>query len=144
MADLPILCALGVAFLVRTRGEQRNPFGCIPRVFAGVAIACVALRLGTAAAFPTFAPRQHYTPTHLRIDSLMCGVALAYVHAFFPDRIGRLARWRAPLAIGGCLMFLPAFFADLEATPFIYTLGFTLFYIGAAMLVLAAVAARGW
>jgi peptidoglycan/LPS O-acetylase OafA/YrhL len=39
------------------------------------------------------------------------------------------------LALAGALLFTPAFFFQLENTPFIYTAGLTLFYLGGSALI---------
>jgi peptidoglycan/LPS O-acetylase OafA/YrhL len=81
-------------------------------------------------------------PTHLRIDSLFFGVAISYVYHYHREIFFRFGGRYRPALIGlGLLCFIPAFMFDLEKTPFIYTWGFTLVYIGSG-LVLAGFVSR--
>jgi hypothetical protein len=43
---------------------------------------------------PVYTHYSHGFPTHLRIDALFLGVALAYVYHFHGDKFRGVARWR--------------------------------------------------
>lgn len=80
----------------------------------------------------------HTTPTHLRIDSLLCGVGLAYYGVFESGKLETFSRrYRRPLLLAGVALFVPAFVWRLESTEWMATIGFTLNYAAAACLVVA-------
>jgi peptidoglycan/LPS O-acetylase OafA/YrhL len=125
-----------LALLVSTRGRGRiaDPFRRVPVIVVGVALACLALRLQVALTTP-YAARTHVFPTHLRIDSLLFGVALAYWRHYRTDWFFTISRcYRAPFAAGGLLCLLPAFVIQLETHWFVPSFGFSLVALGAGML----------
>jgi peptidoglycan/LPS O-acetylase OafA/YrhL len=89
---------------------------------------------------PAYAYQTHFSPTHLRLDSLFVGVALSYAYHFhtraFTDA---LTPWRWALIVAGAALLVPAFAFPLETTPFVYTAGFTLFAMAGALLVAGTV-----
>ena len=122
--------------------DTRDPFAALVPVFAIVAITEIALRILTAQyAKPSFV--HHLYPTHLRLDSLLFGVLLAYLAW---SRGAGFAAWvrkrRSPLVLAAALCLAPVCF--LPATdPFMETFGFSLVYIGfGAILLLALYAGR--
>jgi peptidoglycan/LPS O-acetylase OafA/YrhL len=124
----------------RCRRRPEAPFDGIPLVFAGVAVACLAMRFVTAAVEPYSHP-THLFPTHLRIDSLLFGVWLS--HAWHRGGL-RDHAWLAPaspfLALAGVALIAPVFVFKLEATPWLATVGLTGVYLGGGLLLLAALA----
>ena len=107
----------------------------LPYIVAATVMACLAVRVAIGL------PGAHMF-THARIDSLLCGVLLAYGHKYHAEAFERFCRkWKAPLAAGGTALLLPAFFFDHLTTAWIHTIGFTLFYVGSGMLLAAALAA---
>lgn len=133
-------------FLARRSPDRQNPFRAIPKLFVITAVIVLSLRLITVRWWPVAAEDQmgftmrHIFPTHLRIDSLFFGVVLSYFHHF--QTAGLLAwaakhRGRLALVSGACLA--PPLFLRMEATPFIYTFGFTLLYLGFGALLLLVV-----
>ncbi|MBX6316362.1 MAG: acyltransferase, partial [Isosphaeraceae bacterium] len=134
---------LGLPFLLILLAARRpgvaDPFRALVPVFWMVAIAALTLRIRLAAQLP-FSLRVHYTPTHLRVDPLFFGVLLAYFWHFRRPVIAPLLAGRTRQLAGiGLLLLLPPFFAMRERTPFLYTFGFTLCYLGSGALLLAAV-----
>jgi peptidoglycan/LPS O-acetylase OafA/YrhL len=122
--------------------HPRDPFAALIPVFAIVAITEIALRILSARyAKPSFV--HHLYPTHLRLDSLLFGVLLAYLAW---SRGVAFAAWvrkrRSPLVLVAVLCLAPVCF--LPATdPFMETFGFSLLYIGfGATLLLALYAGR--
>lgn len=75
-------------------------------------------------------------PTHLRIDSLLLGSALAYLFHFRRAWVDRQLRGRAGwfLAAGG-LLLAPVFVFDSDTRPVLYTAGPPVFALGAACLI---------
>jgi peptidoglycan/LPS O-acetylase OafA/YrhL len=69
---------------------------------------------------------------------LFFGVAISYAYHFHHARFIAAFTRSGVLVGGGLILIAPAFVFELESTPFIYTAGFTLFYVGAGMLLIAA------
>jgi peptidoglycan/LPS O-acetylase OafA/YrhL len=115
-----------------------NPFRIVPLMFGALAVTCLALRFLTLKASPQFIDKAQLYPTHLRIDSLFCGVVISYFYHMRPAQFMNWAKtWRWFLFAAGVACLAPAFFFVLKKTPWIFTLGFTLFYVGAACLLMA-------
>jgi peptidoglycan/LPS O-acetylase OafA/YrhL len=137
-----ILLPLVLFVLMRRKPKSTNPFARIPVLFLVLAVGELCLRVLNARYWDTFRVTRCLHPTHLRIDSLMFGVLGAYYYYFRHDDFVNLVYPRRRLLAGlGICLFLPAFFLPLGSTPFIYTAGFTLFYLGGG-LVLAAMVVR--
>jgi peptidoglycan/LPS O-acetylase OafA/YrhL len=105
-----------------------RPWRILERLFVIVPVVVFGLRLATNALLP-FQHHTHHWPTHLRIDSLLFGVWLAYVAHEKPSLFKKLVQWRTPLLCVGMLCLLPPMFRD-ASDPFIHTAGYTLLYIG--------------
>ncbi len=120
-----------------------HPFRVVPTLFFALAIICLAARLITAHLLPQFDDRTHFNPTHLRIDSLFCGVFISYFYHTYPEKFMAWARrWRWVLLPMGLAMLTPAFCFVLKKTPWIYTYGLTLFYVGSACLLVSMLAIK--
>ncbi len=89
---LPVILAL----MMRNKRGSADPFRMLPYVFAGMAAACLALRLWNAKLHPVEDHHIHYEPSHLRADALFFGVFLAYLRNFRPSILETLMRdpWR--------------------------------------------------
>lgn len=121
--------------LVRLRPRKANPFALIPVVFVLITIASLLLRI---AARPT-SHLDYYTyllPTHLRIDSLFCGVMVGYLFHFKPQFLSRIARW--PLMVTGCMLLTPVYFLNVEYRQ-MYTWGLTTTFLGFACVLIWAI-----
>lgn len=69
-----------------------------------------------------------YYPSHLRIDSLCCGVLLGYFYQYRRELFMRIGRfWPAFVAASPILVL--AYLFPLERSAFSYTVGFTVFYL---------------
>jgi peptidoglycan/LPS O-acetylase OafA/YrhL len=109
----------------------------LPWVVAAAAVFCLAVRMWIGL------PGAHIY-THARMDSLLFGVLLAYCACYHADAFSAFAqRFRGWLAVGGAALLAPAFYFDHDTTPWITTIGMTLFYVGSGMILTAAVA-REW
>jgi peptidoglycan/LPS O-acetylase OafA/YrhL len=119
--------------------DERDPFRRLPMLFLVVVPACLAARLYTAATQP-FTCLTNVFPTHLRIDALLFGVLLAYYYQYRREALlAFIARFRAMLFTGGVALFVPIFLWPIEKTPWIYTVGFMMCYLGSGMVLLALV-----
>ena len=116
---LPILLAIS---------SRDNFRGLVPLV-AVSAVCLLALRCLNG----PFDTQGSVFPTHLRMDSLLFGIVLSYLHHFHREAFLRVSRipWLVPL---GVLMLAPAFIWPLESTRAIYTVGFTGFYLGSGAI----------
>lgn len=123
-------------FWVTRKAGHANALHSVPWVFAVVAVVCLALRVITWKWLPHSPGHQvDFAPTHLRLDSLGFGVLLAYLYAYHGDTMRAFAqKYRYLLLASGVLLFVPAFTFTFEKTPFIYTLGFSLLYVGSGCL----------
>jgi peptidoglycan/LPS O-acetylase OafA/YrhL len=124
-----ILLPLALAWMLRRGRGSADPFRAIPVLFGCVAAACLAMRYATAQLHPEFTHQLHYQPSHLRIDSLLFGVFLSYLHNFRPDVLMKLtsAPWRFPITLLSVAALLPALVLPYN-DPVVYTVGFTLLY----------------
>lgn len=128
---------VGLLAWLSTRSAATNPFRLVPWCICGVAIACLGMRL-YAGTFP-FDLYRNLFPTHLRIDSLAFGVLLSYLNYRNPVRFYQFAtRYRWYLIAIGCALLAPAFMDEVESTPFLYTGGLTLLYLGSGCLLMGA------
>jgi peptidoglycan/LPS O-acetylase OafA/YrhL len=115
-----------------------NPFRHFPTIFACVAIVCLIARILTARLIHPFDLYTHVFPTHLRMDSLLTGVFLAYLVRFHHNPISRLRPWQPAIFLIAIALFLPPFLFDLPTTPWMYTLGPATLALGSAAFVLLA------
>lgn len=126
-----------LARINRARGAA--PFRGLVWLFVVVAVACLALRVNAAADAHGYSFFGNVYPTHLRIDSLLFGVVLAYLHHCHGERFAPVVRRFAPLfVVVGVALVAPAFFVRLKM-PWMHTIGFTMLYVGYGAIVVAAV-----
>lgn len=104
-----------------------------------ISLACLAMRLPHLN--QSYVRLRVYTPTHLRIDSLVFGVLLAYAYHLRPSTLAFVPKARIALVAGGLVLIAPSFYCGLF-TPFAYTIGFTLNYLGYGCILIACVDAR--
>jgi peptidoglycan/LPS O-acetylase OafA/YrhL len=131
-----ILLLLLLVFL-SWRGSA-NPFRSIPRIFLAVAVASLFLRIVTSYAMPYY-HKTHLFPSHLRMDSLFCGVVISYIYHYHSVRfLSTATRYRVAALVLGVGAMVPAFVFQLETTRFIYSWGLTLFYIGSGLILIAS------
>jgi len=108
---------LVLAILLWRRPCRSDPFRIIPVLTVAVAATCLVLRVSLALTLPLrLQDMVHLIPTHLRIDSLLIGVTLAYLHHY---RTASLTRFRESarhvLLPAGILGFVPAFYRPPDA-----------------------------
>jgi peptidoglycan/LPS O-acetylase OafA/YrhL len=144
---LPLLLA-GMVRLNRKKdvSAQRTGimvFDKLPRVFLYTAVACLAMRVIIALQAEEFSYLLHLWPTHLRIDSLFADVVLAYTLKRYPSVAPTLSRYRKLLGLVGGAIFLLPMYLPLHEEQFMPTFGFSILWLGAVCLVLAAVLSEG-
>jgi peptidoglycan/LPS O-acetylase OafA/YrhL len=130
---LPVFLLLVIPF---RRADGSMP--AIPIAALTLIIVCTTLRI-------LINPRLPLTwlnmigPTHMRIDSLFFGVMLAYFYHLHPKELANLARHRFGLILLGLALISPMAFIDQLNSPFVYTVGFTMLYVGYGCILLAFV-----
>jgi peptidoglycan/LPS O-acetylase OafA/YrhL len=133
---------LVLPFLLLLLSRRRSPGVASPAspaaLVAIVLVLCALLRLVAYADRPGFNP--HYA-THLRIDSLLVGVALAHLYHLAPERLAFAARARLPLlALAAALLLsFPAVVVVDESNLIAGTIGFAMLYVGYACSLLAVI-----
>jgi peptidoglycan/LPS O-acetylase OafA/YrhL len=132
----------GLFWILKSRasGQRALNVDVIPSVFFYTALSCLLLRIVTWGFIPYYTSGLISYPTHLRIDSLLFGVLLAYYwHMRWTAGVKvALRKWRLVfLALGICLLI----------TDFVWRVGSgrnfcvfasIFFYVGAGCLLLAS------
>jgi peptidoglycan/LPS O-acetylase OafA/YrhL len=130
-----LLLPLGLALLLWRAPGSADPFrqlGMLSLVLAGVLLVLRVL----AARGRAYDPYLHHFPTHLRLDALGLGVAIAYYYHFHGPAFQRiLGPQRRLLMLLGIALLAPAFFCRVERSPWVYTFGLSLFALGSVALV---------
>jgi len=116
--------------------NKAEPFAALPKILLAIGAGCLTLRIVTAWLLP-FHESTHLFPTHLRIDSLMAGTFVAYAMHLAPQHFQRLKqRRRLLLAVmalaSGALLAIPL------QIPIMYTLGYSVLYMGSGALLIFA------
>jgi peptidoglycan/LPS O-acetylase OafA/YrhL len=83
--------------------------------------------------------RADYQVTHLRADSLAMGVLLAYFYHFKPQLLSRVAQHRWLLIFFGLALLSPMAVLEISRYPMIWTIGFTMLYVGYGCILVAFV-----
>lgn len=131
-----LLLAAIVGTLVARRQVGQDPLQAIPALFVVTATVCFALRLVTTHFLP-YHHTTHLFPSHLRIDSLMFGVLLAYGwHRTGWLQSDRVREQAGALIVLGILLLAPAFIFPVETTPWITVFGFIGFYLGSGAILI--------
>lgn len=130
-----LLLPLTLALMLRWNQHSPMPLRPILSLAAGVAVLALAGRLVNWYVRPSYGNLTHLFASHLRLDSLFFGVAISYAYHFHWSRFHRsFTPRRRFLIFGGALLLTPAFAFRLETTPFIYTIGLTIFCVGSGMM----------
>ena len=122
-------------FILRGSRQPRTALPAVPVATAFVLVFCLAYRCFVNGPHPYSFKFLFFT--HVRIDSLMFGVLLAYFYHFFPQKLAAAGRYRPALLLIGLALISPMFFLARETGPFVWTVGFTLLYLGFGCLLLA-------
>lgn len=131
-----ILLWLGIKYnkiILNESFEKRNYFQIL---IIGMLIFCFYLRLISNIEFPEDVARN-FTMTHLRIDSLLAGVYIAYLYYFRLNVTTQIFNKYKKILLSIaflCLVWTPFF--DAASSFFVKTIGFTLLYISFGILLL--------
>ncbi|NOK58250.1 MAG: hypothetical protein GFH27_549279n56 [Chloroflexi bacterium AL-W] len=118
--------------------KAKGPFSVIPVVWVFVALSCFFLRLATMWMMEDFSHKWYAHDTHIRIDSLMFSVLIAYLWHYH-----NLGVWIEKIAnyclvLLGITFLLPAFIFPIELFKWVSVIGVISFYKGSGFLLLAA------
>ncbi len=130
-----LLLPLVLLSLVRWNRGAADPFRAVPYLVAATSVVCLAARFVNLQLRAEYAHHTHAFPTHLRIDSLFFGVAIAYAYQFHATWFQTAFwRWRFGLIIAGSALLSLTSILSSKASPYYLTLGFAQLYVGAAAL----------
>ncbi len=132
---LPLLLLALLRFGSRGEPGARDPFRLVPAAWLSAAALLLGLRCLNL--WRPFNYWTHFMPTHLRLDSLLLGVAISYLFHYRPEPIAALQRYRGLLGVGGACLLAPAFFFEVDATPWIWTVGYSVFAVGSGLLLIS-------
>ena len=138
-----LLLPLTLAVMVHWNRRSPRPLRPVLALAVVIAVLTLGARVLNWYLRPSYGNLTHLFASHLRLDSLFFGVAISYLHHFHAIGFDHVfMRWRRFLIVGGALLLTPAFAFPLETTPFIYTIGLTIFYIGSGMMLVGVVLSR--
>lgn len=121
--------------IVLPRRRANGSMNAVPIAACVLIVACTALRfINWNRKFDMY---TQVTPTHLRIDGLFFGVLIAYLFHLKPDLLARIARHRLALLAAGLALVLPIGFAELFEHRWVWTIGFTMLYVGYGCILVA-------
>jgi peptidoglycan/LPS O-acetylase OafA/YrhL len=116
--------------------EKSNRLRAIPWIASGIAVTLLLYRVIAFSDAP-FSDAT-YIHTHIRLDGLFWGVALAYLMRSEPVA-GFCRRRRSLLALAGLLLISPMSMLEIGSEPFVYTVGYTMLYVGYGLILMAIV-----
>jgi peptidoglycan/LPS O-acetylase OafA/YrhL len=127
-----ILLIIAVSVAVKFKAlENKKGF----HIFTFTVLAyCLVARIITSIQFTENNFLIHYSPTHLRMDSLAFGVIIAYNYHFNKVWLSNFVqKYTVALTVIMCLCLATLFIWDTH-TVFMRTIGFTLVYLGFGIL----------
>jgi len=131
-----------LAFVI-TPIAKRGSIRLLPPGIIALCVLILILRIATWMWNPDMnSTYVHYSPTHLRVDSLLIGVLVSYYYSFHAEKLAAIVKkydsWISPVSLA-CLF--PVFFQAswTWGTAFLDTIGFSLIAIGFALLLLMVV-----
>lgn len=127
---------LATSFGVLLAFRHRNPFRYLELFCGCVAASLLLMRIATSLWLP-YSNQTHLFPSHLRIDSLLAGVVIAFWYHMQPQRLLFATQHKRLVFTVSLICVLPSLIFHPYA-PFMHTIGLTLLYVGfSGMLVLA-------
>lgn len=133
-----LLLTAGLYLLWRRASVSATPFDVIPKITLLVAVGLLAARVLTYILVVPYNFQTHFKPTHLRIDSLLFGVCVGYLHHFHFERFTSFIRsYRVPIFLFALAAIAPAVIFPMNGA-FISTIGLTLLYLGFGSMLLLA------
>ena len=125
--------------LFTLRGRKEAPFARLPFVFCLIAITCLSVRVWMIWA-GGYIIWDVFLPTHLRVDSLLAGVLVAWIYHFHGAALASFAtRWKKRLIQAALILASPPLFWTLQDQSFVYTFGLTGMWLAASMAIIVAI-----
>ena len=137
-----LLLPLALSLMLRRNRGSPSPLRPILTLATALAVFVLACRILNWYLRPSYGNLTHLFASHLRLDALFFGVAISYAYHFHSSRFERVFGRRWFLMLGGAFLLAPAFAFELETTPFIYTIGLTIFYVGSGMMLVGILVSR--
>lgn len=130
-----LLLPLVLILLTARRKGATDPFQPVLITFAVVAAVSLLLRWHQARLIP-FSYMTHILATHLRLDGLWFGVAIAYLYHFQRETLLVSIRGRERLMmLVAVVLMVPPFVLYLEESFFLPTLGLSCLYVAGGLLI---------
>jgi peptidoglycan/LPS O-acetylase OafA/YrhL len=131
---------LALPFFLVCLARRPNGLRFVPAVAVGLMVMCTGLRAYTAMVHPDYQGLVARYPTHLQIDALMFGVAVAYVYHIQPELMERIAAFRRPLFVIGLALVSPMIILPLnDEARFVRILGHPLLTLGYACILISVI-----
>jgi peptidoglycan/LPS O-acetylase OafA/YrhL len=122
--------------LITLENNDNSGLGRVEKTILTMLVLCFIMRIASNLIFPN-ADSKNFTMTHLRIDSLLAGVLIAYFYYFKFDILKeKFNQYKSLLWVIAilCLSWTP--FIDSISSFFVKTIGFTMLYIAFGVLLL--------
>jgi peptidoglycan/LPS O-acetylase OafA/YrhL len=133
------LLLTGVLYVLWRRANlSASPFDVIPKMTMLIALLLLAARILTYLLVTPYDFQKQMKPTHLRIDSLLFGVCLAYFHHFHREKFTNVVRKNRMWILLFSLAALAPAVVFPVSSAFMSTIGFTLLYLGFGGVLLLA------
>jgi peptidoglycan/LPS O-acetylase OafA/YrhL len=130
-----LVLPLILLWLVRRRRGEANPFAVLPWAICIGSLALLGVRIGNFLMRQTFSYQTHDFPTHLRIDALFFGVALAYAYHFHAPSFQRTFRPPRYVLIAAGAMLIESTVVFRSSLFYVHTVGFMQTYVGAGAMI---------
>ena len=112
------------------QGEKLHSIPAIPIIAVCLMVVCTLWRCFDAFFQHPISGEFLLTPTHLRIDSLFCGVLLSYWFHFQPEVLAPIARHPRRFLLLGLALVSPMMILRVKTNMFVPSLGVTLLLPG--------------
>lgn len=122
---------------------KENIFRYVPHLFVVIALLCLTFRIILNINHTEFNFAQQYQPTHLRVDSLMFGVLIAYFYYFKPHRLEFIEKRKYAILTVAALSLIPYFiwgrgvFNPYNVPSLISTIGLTHQYLAFGLILVS-------
>ena len=127
-----------VLLLLLRKRTGRVDVPSVPLLALLLLVCCTTWRCYLAYHTKPFSGESLLTPTHLRIDSLFCGVFLAYLYHFHAESLRDfVVRRRKPLFFLGLALVSPMMVLRVKDVPFVAGIGVAMLAVGYGCVLLS-------
>jgi peptidoglycan/LPS O-acetylase OafA/YrhL len=132
-----VLLPVVLLLLTRLKPGAANPFRSIPAIVGSSIVILASVRAVNYLVRTEYSFHTHAWNTHLRIDALFFGVAIAYAYHFHRARFeARLRPLRYPMVVlGTALLTTPVWLRIDMGELYNHSLGYTQNFLGAGLVV---------